>query len=107
MAASSPVLSRLHAIHPSVSQPFHVYGGAYSFEGSAESYQFPLPSLHGGEGSFFQGYVPFMDKVHSKSVVGVKPNDFGVLIGYQVMNLLHHIFTLLSWERHHTNPLPT
>ena len=66
-----------------VPQPSHLYGGAYSLGGSAESHLIPLPSLHDGEGSF-PGLVPSDDMVDSESVMGVKPSDSSVVIGYQV-----------------------
>ena len=50
----------------------------------AEIYPIPLPSLHGGKGSSFPGLVPSDDMVDSESVMGVKPGDSGVVIGYQV-----------------------
>ena len=62
-------------------QPF---GGAYSLEGSVESHLIPLPSLHDGEGSSFPGLVPSDDVVNPDSVMGVKPGDSSVVIGYQV-----------------------
>ena len=52
--------------------------------GSVESHLIPLPSLHDGEGSSFPGLVPSDDAVNSDSVMGMKPGDSGVLIGYQV-----------------------
>ena len=44
----------------------------------------PPPSLHGGEGSSFPGLVPPNNMVNSKSAVGIKPGDSGVVTGYQV-----------------------
>ena len=35
------------------------------------------------------GYVPTNDNVNSEFVVGVKPDDFGVVIGYQVDEFTH------------------
>ena len=72
-----------------VPQPSHLYGGAYSFGGLAESHPIPLPYLHDGEGSSFPGLVPSDDMVNSKSVMGVKPSDSGVMIGYQVDEFTH------------------
>ena len=65
-------------------QPFQQYGGAYRFGGLAESHLNLPPSLHGGEGSSFSGLVPTNDIVNSKSVLGMKPGDSGVVIGYMV-----------------------
>ena len=49
-----------------------------------ESHLIPLPSLHDGDGSSFPGLVPSDNAVNSESVMGVKPGDSGVVIGYQV-----------------------
>ena len=56
VAAPSATLSRAEpsVTHSAVPQPSHLYGRAYRFGGSAESHPIPLPSLHDGEGSFFQ-----------------------------------------------------
>ena len=43
----------------------------------------PLPSLHDGEGSSFPGLVPSDDTVNSESVMGIKPGDSGMVIGYE------------------------
>ena len=48
------------------------------------SHPIPLPSLHGGEQSSFIGLVPSIDTFNSESVIGIKPGDSGVVIGYQV-----------------------
>ena len=66
-----------------------MYGGAYSFGGLAESHLIPLPSLHGEEGSSVPGLVPSDDTVDSASVVGIKPGDSGMVIGYQVDEYTH------------------
>ena len=50
----------------------------------AESHPIPPLSLYGGEGSSFPGLVPSDDMVDSESVMGIKPGDSGVVIGYQV-----------------------
>ena len=83
VAAPSATLGRgkPSATHSAVPQP---YGGAYSLGGSVESHSIPLPSLHDGEGSSFPGLVPSDDEVHSESVMGIKPGDSSVVIGYQV-----------------------
>ena len=49
-----------------------------------ESHPVPPPSLHSGEGSSFLSSAPPNDTVHFESVVGIKPGDSGVVIGYQV-----------------------
>ena len=43
-----------------------------------------MPSLNDGKGSSFPGLVPSDDMVDSGSVMGIKPGDSGVVIGYQV-----------------------
>ena len=88
VAAPSATLGRGEpsATHLAVPQPF---GGAYSFEGSVESHLIPLPSLHDGEGSSFPGLVPSDDTVNSDSVMGIKPGDSSVVIGYQVDEFTH------------------
>ena len=72
------------ATHLAVPQPSHLFGGAYSLGGSVESHLIPLSSLHDGEGSSFPGLVPSDDAVDSDSVMGIKPGDSSVVIGYQV-----------------------
>ena len=83
MAAPSATLGRgeSSATHSAVPQPF---GGVYSLGGSIGSHLIPLPSLCDGEGSSFPGLVPSDDVVNSDSVMGIKPGDSGVVIGYQV-----------------------
>ena len=83
VAAPSATLDRVEpsATCSTVPQPI---GGIYSLGGSIESHPIPLPSLHDGEGSSFPGLVPSDDAVNSDSVIGVKPGDSGVVIGYQV-----------------------
>ena len=44
----------------------------------------PPPSLDGGELSSFPGFVPSNDMVNSEIAMVVKPDDSGVVIGYQV-----------------------
>ena len=70
------------ATQSAVPQPSHLYGGAYSLGGSAESHPIPLLSLHDGEGSSFPGLLPSDDMVDS--VMVIKPGDSSVVIGYQV-----------------------
>ena len=78
-----------YATQSAVPQPSHLYGGTYSFGGLAESHPIPLPSLHSGEGSSFPALVPSDDMVNSESVMGIKPSDSGVVIGYQVDGFTH------------------
>ena len=87
VAAPSATLGRGEpsATHSGVPQPF---GGAYSLGGSIESPD-PPHSLHDGEGSSFSGLVPSHDVVNSDSVMGIKPGDSGVVIGYQVDEFTH------------------
>ena len=83
VAAPSATLGRGEnsATHSAVPQPI---GGTYSLGGTIESHLIPLPSLHDGEGSSFPGLVPSDDTVDFDSVMGIKPGDSGVVIGYQV-----------------------
>ena len=71
------------ATQSAVPQPSHLCGWAYSFGDLAESHPIPLPSQHGVEGSF-PGLIPSDDMVNSESVMGIKPGNSGVVIGYQV-----------------------
>ena len=48
------------------------------------SHLIPLPSMNGGEWSSFLGLVPSSDMVDTESKMGIKPDDSGVVIGYQV-----------------------
>ena len=88
VAAASATLGRGEpsATHSAVPQPF---GGAYSLGDSVESHLIPPPSIHDGEGSSFPGLVPSDDEVNSDSLMGVKPGDSGVVIGYQVDEFSH------------------
>ena len=52
--------------------------------GSVESHLIPPPSLNDGEVSSFPHLVPSDDAVDSDTVMGVKPTDSSVVIGYQV-----------------------
>ena len=61
---------------------------AHTAFGAQQSHPIPPPSLNGREGSSFPGCSPLDDKVDSESVVGIKPGDSGVVIGYWLMNLL-------------------
>ena len=88
VAAPSATLGRGEpsATHSAVPQPF---GGVYSLGGSIESHLISLPSLCDGEGSSFPGLVPSDDVVNSESVMGIKPGDSSVVIGYQVDEFTH------------------
>ena len=83
VVAPSAILHRGEpsATHSAVPQPI---GGVYSLGGSIVSHLIPLPSLPDGEGSSFPGLVPSDDAVNSDSVMGIKPGDSGMVIGYQV-----------------------
>ena len=100
MAAPSATLGRGEpsATHSGVPQPI---GGVYSLGGSIESHPIPLPFLCDGEGSSFPGLVPSDDAVDSDSVMGVKPGDCGVVIGYQVDE-----FTCTCLQSSFCGPLP-
>ena len=91
VAVASTTLSRgsLLLLNLAVPQSSHLYGGAYSFGGLAESHLIPLPSLHGGEGSSFPGRIPSNYTVNSKSAMGIKPGDSGVVIEYWVDMFTH------------------
>ena len=91
VAAPSATLGRGEsaATHSAVSQPYHLFGGAYSLGASVESHLIPLPSLHGEEGFSFPGLVPSDDVCNSESVMGIKRGDSGVVIGYQVDEFTH------------------
>ena len=88
VAAPSATLGRVEpsATHSTVPQPI---GGIYSLGDSTESHPIPLPSLCDGEGSSFPGLVPSDDVVNSDFVMGIKPGDSGVVIGYQVDEFTH------------------
>ena len=89
VAAPSATFSRGEpsATQSAVPLPSHLYGGAYSLGGMAESHLIPLPSLHDGEGSSFPSLVPSDDTVNSESVMGIKPDDSSV-VGIRLMGLL-------------------
>ena len=90
VAAPSATLGRVEpsTTHSAVPQPI---GGVYSLEDSIESHPIPLPCLCDGEGSSFPGLVPSDDAVNSDSVMGVKPVDSGVVIGYQIDEFTLHL----------------
>ena len=75
-----------HYAAQSAVQPSQQYGGAYSL-GKLQNHPFPLPSLHGGEGSSFPSLVAPSDTVNS--VVNIKPGDSGVVIRYEVDKFTH------------------
>ena len=56
--------------------------------GAQQNHLIPLPSLHDGKESSFQGLVPSDDTVDSESVMGIKPCDSSVVIGIRLMSLL-------------------
>ena len=57
--------------------------------GAQQCHLIPLPSLHDGEGSSFPGLVQSDDMVNSESMMGIKPGDSGVAIGYQADEFTH------------------
>ena len=69
------LLSELFPTHPN-------YMVGHTALGAWQSHLIPPPSQHGGEASSFPGLVPSDDMVNS--VVGVKPGDSGMVIGYKV-----------------------
>ena len=71
------LLSQLSSSHPNC-MVGHTAFGAW------QSHPIPHSSLHDQEGSSFPGLVPSDDTVDTESVVGIKPGDSGVVIGYQV-----------------------
>ena len=88
VAAPTATLGRVEpsATHSAVPQPI---GGVYSLGASIECHLIPLPSLRDGEGSSFPGLVPSDDAVDPDSVMGIKPGDSSVVIGYQVDEFTH------------------
>ena len=69
------------------SHPIYMVG--HTALGAWQSLPIPPSSLHGGEGSSFPGLVLSDDLVDSKSAMGIKPGDSGVVIGYQVDVFIH------------------
>ena len=73
--------------------------------------------MHVEEGSSFLGLVPLSNTVNSKSVVGINPGESGVVMGYQVVNVLipvqqkdflfSHRFTLALGQGVDVSPLPS
>ena len=100
----------LLASYSAVAQPFHQYGEAYSFLGSAGSHLITPPPLHDRKGSLFPGCLPPDDVVDPASVGGIKPGDSDVVLvvrlmnvltlGWQDVSLLKHTLTLVSWARY-------
>ena len=106
MTASSTAFSRgPYATQSAVLQPFQLYGRAYSSGELAASHPITLSSLHGREGSSFPDLAPPNDTVNSELVLGMKPSDSVVIIGYQVDEFTHTwsaeafccSITYLSW----------
>ena len=91
VAAPSATLSRRESstTQSAFPQPSHLYGGAYSLWGLAESHPIPPPSLYDWEGYSFPGLVTSDDAVNSESVMSIKPSDSGVAIRYQVDEFTH------------------
>ena len=67
-----------------VSPPSHLINILGNKASLLSNHFIPPPPLHGGEGSSFPGLVPLYDRVHSQSVVGVKPGGVSVVICYQL-----------------------
>ena len=72
--------------------------------GAWQSHLIPPPSVCGGEGSSFPGFLPPNDTVHSESVMGVKPGDSGVVIGYQADEFTHTLSA--EWFVAHSHIYP-
>ena len=83
------IRGQLHTTHFSCPQQFHQYNRAFSFMGSGETYLIPLPFLHDRKGSSFPFSTSLSDTVYSESVMGIKPGDSGVMIGYWVDEFTH------------------
>ena len=81
MWGSLLLLSQLSSRHPTIEWGIH-------FGGLAGSHPIPLPSLHGGEGSF-SGLIPTDDTVDTELVIGIQPGDSDVVIGYQIEEFTH------------------
>ena len=60
------------------------YKVGYIALGAWQSHLITLSSLMVGRGSSFPGLVQSDDRVDSESVMGIKPGDSGVVIGYHV-----------------------
>ena len=69
----------------------------------AESPDLP-PSLHGGEGSYLPGSTPPNEIVNSKSVVGIKTGDSGVVSGYNTVEFTHTWLIKYFTARSHIYP---
>ena len=85
VAVPSTTLSRgslLPLIQLFPNHPIYMVG--HTALGAWQSHLIPLPSLHDGKGSSFPVLVPSDDMVNSESVMGIKPGDSGVVIGYQI-----------------------
>ena len=84
-AFTSLCMVDLQATYSAVPHPSNVYGGNTTL-GAQQNHLILLPSLHGREGSSFPVCVNLMMQ-WTQSVLGVKPGDSGVVIGYQVDEL--------------------
>ena len=110
MAAPSSTSSRgeLHAAYLAVPSHF-IYMMGYTALGAEQSHLIPHPYML-RRFFLFPGYVPPDDTVDSESLVGIKPGDSGVVIRYQVENLLSchwpiasllsHMFIMVSQARY-------
>ena len=76
------LLTQLPCSHPNY-MVWHTALGAW------QSHLIPLTSLHGGEGSFFPGFIPSDDTVDFDSAIGIKPCFSGVVMWYQIDELTH------------------
>ena len=61
-----------------------------ALKGSPGSHSIPLTSLHDGEWFSLPGFVLPNDTVDSKYVVGIKPGQSSMVIGYQVDEFTHY-----------------
>ena len=93
-------LMLLHLLFPS--HPIYMVGHTALGLGSESPNPSTFPAWW--EGSF-PGVVPSNDTIDSESVMGIKPGDSGVVIGYQVDEFTHYLvcrvicclFPHLSW----------
>ena len=67
-----------------LSPSYSIYMIGHTVLRAWQGHPIPPPSLPGGEGSSFPGCVTPDDMVSSKSVMGVTPGNFAVVIGCQV-----------------------
>ena len=78
-----PYASKWAVLQPSINMMGHTAWEAW------QSCPILLPSFHGEEESSFPGLVLSNDAVDSESVVGMKPGDSGMVIGYQIVESTH------------------